>query len=90
MKVSGYGLAWFARKMRFVVNWQGCHFANGAGKKIFICFGFANGSYPRGFLSNCLGLRQCNLLLNQFEILKRLEFHQPMVPQAAQTWMTDL
>jgi hypothetical protein len=23
------------------------------------------------------------LLLNQFEILKRLEFHHPMVPQAA-------
>jgi hypothetical protein len=31
-----------------------------------------------------LGLRRRNLLLNLFEILKRLEFHQPMLPQALQ------
>jgi hypothetical protein len=30
------------------------------------------------------------LLLNQFEILKRLEFHQPMVPQAARVLSTAL
>jgi hypothetical protein len=77
---------WIARRswqMRFVVNWQRRYLANGTRKKVFVGLCFSNGFRACGFLSCSCSLSRRNLLLNQLEILKRLEFHQPMLPQAA-------
>jgi len=80
LKLGGHRFARRSGKMCFVVNRQWRYLADGACKQVFIRLCLSNGRRARSFLGNCFGLRRCNLLLNQFEILKRLEFHQPMVP----------
>ena len=54
----------------------------GPGKKIFVGFGFFQSRRTRSCISRCFGLRLGNVLLNVFEVLKRLKFHKPMLPQA--------
>ena len=66
--------------MRFVGRGQGLNFANGTREQVLIGFRFALGFCARSRLSSRFGLRLGDLLLNVFEILKRLKFHKPMVP----------
>ena len=57
-------------------------YANGTRKQVLIGFRFALGFCSRSRLGNRFGLRLGDLLLHVFEILKRLKFHKPMLPQA--------
>ena len=86
LALRGNRLAGWVGQMRFVVGWQWRHLANSARKEIFLCFGFAKGCNARSLFSSCLGLRRRNLLLNLFEVLKRLKFHPRMLPQAVCVW----
>ena len=76
--------------MRFVGRGQGLNFANGTREQVLIGFRFALGFCARSRLSSRFGLCLGDLLLNVFEILKRLKFHKPMVPQAMCSSATNL
>ena len=51
-------------------------------KEIFFGFDAFEFGRARRRFSRRFGLRLCDLLLNVFEVLKRLKFHAPMLPQA--------
>ena len=53
-------------------------------EEIFFGFNAFKFGHARRRFSRRLGLRLCDLLLNVFEVLKRLKFHALMLPQARQ------
>ncbi len=64
-----------------VATWQNGNLPDCPNKQILFGFNSFEFSRARSRFSRCFGLRLGNLLLDVFEILKRLKFHLPILPQ---------